>query len=144
MRSPHSPEAMDCLRQTTKNRRWLWAKSHLDESSGPAESSHPRQKAEDISALHRSRGCISANIAYSVHNFNQGPNNSDKLLRRHLTRIVRPDRRRNRYPLSSAEGFFNTIGRVRSTDPRSKGGTKCQIRTTGTAQNAVCERLFET
>jgi hypothetical protein len=71
---------MDSLQQTTKNRRWLWAKSHSDESSGPAESSHPRQKAEDISALHRSLGCISANIAYSIHNFNQGPNNSDKLL----------------------------------------------------------------
>ena len=71
---------MDSLQQTTKNRRWLWAKSHSDESSAPAESSHPRQKAEDISALHRSLGCISANIAYSIHNFNQGPNNSDKLL----------------------------------------------------------------
>jgi hypothetical protein len=31
---------------------------------------------------------------------------------RRRAQIARPDRRRNRYPLSSAEGFFTTIRRL--------------------------------
>jgi hypothetical protein len=35
---------------------------------------------------------------------------------RRSTKIGRPDRRRNRYPLLSIEGFFNTIRPVRHSD----------------------------
>jgi hypothetical protein len=60
---------------------------------------------------------------------------------RRRAQIGRPDRRRNRYPLASAEGFFNTICAFKTFERRLESTSKRTYRTA--ALDASVERTAE-